>query len=100
MKLSPGSVHSAQVVVPQAHVVHHVPHVHGRLVEFLADVVEDGVDSRVRVVDADVQPAILLPLDPLKEALDFLILVKSNFSSENCEITTNFFGTSNHSIIL
>ena len=75
----PGCVNSAQIVIPQSHVVHLVPHVYRRLVKFLADVLEDGVDSRVRVVDADVQPAILLPLDALKEALNFLVLCGESF---------------------
>ena len=71
----PGCVNSAQVVIPQAHIVHFVPHVHGGFVKFLANVLEDGIYPRVRIVDTDVQPAVLLPLDALEEALDLLILL-------------------------
>ena len=70
-------------MIPQAHVVHLVPHVYRRFVKSLADILEDGVHSRVRVVDADVEPAILLPLDALKEALDLLILGAEFFFRNN-----------------
>ena len=61
-------------MVPETHAVDLVPDAHGTLVELDARALHDGVDPGVRVVDADVQLAVLLPLDAVKESLDVVVL--------------------------
>merc|ERR1719195_1532084 len=61
-------------MVSQAHSVYLIPDAYWGFIELLAGALHNSINPGISIVDANVQLAVLFPLDALEEALDIIVL--------------------------